>query len=257
MRRKVWAIVATVMIVFAATGANAQKAKGSTPNGRPFVALQAQIDALETRLTVVEESIGTLDARWQEAEARLESHAGSLQALVEADAALQELMSALRAQIEALETRLASLEGDVAGLSSSTSELAALKAQLEALKLEVNQKQAAIVQSCAPGSSIRQVNATGAVACEVDDASTGGGAAAPIVLADYSTENVTVNPGASKSQPVFCPSGYKAISGGYFKGTAGEVILDAPDGNGWRVALVNPATSPATLLRVFVRCIVS
>jgi chaperonin cofactor prefoldin len=257
MRRKVWACSVVVMILLAAAGTSAQKAKGGTPNGSPFVALQTQIDALETRMTVVEESIGTLDARWQEAEARLDTHAGSLQALVEADAALQELMSALRAQIEALETRLATLEDDVSGLSSATSELAALKAQLEALKLEVNEKQAAIVQSCAPGSSIRQVTATGTVACEVDDASTGGGAAAPIVLADYSSENVMVNPGGSKSQPVFCPSGYKAISGGYVKGTAGEVIIDAPDGNGWRVALVNPPTSPAaTLLRVFVRCIV-
>ena len=259
MRRKVWACSVVVMILLAVAGTSAQNAKGSTPNGRPFVALQTQIDALETRMTVVEESIDTLDARWQEAEARLDTHAGSLQALVEADAALQELMSALRAQIEALEIRLATLEGDVAGLSSATSELAALKAQLEALKLEVNEKQAAIVQSCAPGSSIRQVDATGAVACEVDDVSTGGGAAASIVLADYSSENVMVNlnPGASKSQPVFCPSGYKAISGGYLKGTAGEVILDAPDGNGWRVALVNPAASPAAiLLRVFVRCIV-
>ena len=255
MRRKVWAFSAAAIILLAATGASAQKAKGNTPNGTPFVALQTQIDALETRMTAVEESITTLDARWQEAEARLDSQAGSLQALVEADRALQELMSALRARIEALETRLDTLEGDVAELSSMTNELAALTAQLEALKLEVNEKQAAIVQSCAPGSSIRQVTATGKVACEVDDASAGVGAAAPLVLTDYSTDNVTVNPGTSKSLPVFCPSGYKAISGGYFKGTPGELILDAPDGNGWRAALINPTASSVTLLRVFVRCI--
>ena len=62
-------------------------------------------------MTIVEESVGTLDARWHEAEARLDSQAGSLQALVEADRALQELMSALRAQIAELELRLATLEG--------------------------------------------------------------------------------------------------------------------------------------------------
>ena len=255
MRRKVSAFSAVVLILLTATGASAQKANGSTPNGKPFVALQQQIDDLDARVTTVEESIGTLDARWQAAEARLDSLAGSLQALVEADRALQELMAALRARIDELETRVSTLEGDVADLSSTLSELAALRAQLEALRLEVNEKQAAIVQSCAPGSSIRQVSATGTVACEVDDVSTGGGAAAPIVLSDFSTDNFIVNAGGTKSQPMFCPSGYKAISGGYIKGPAGEITVDAPEGNGWRAALVNPATNGQTFLRVVVRCI--
>src|SRR5687768_11514382 len=127
MRRKVWACSTVVMMLLAATGTSAQKAKGSTPNGRPFVALQAQIDTLADQVqqiqadaTARDAAIAEFDARWRDAEARLDEHADSLQALVEADAALQELMSALRAEIEALETRLATLEGDVAGLSSAT-----------------------------------------------------------------------------------------------------------------------------------------
>jgi uncharacterized coiled-coil protein SlyX len=255
MRRKVWAFSTAAIILLAATGASAQNARSSTPNGRPFVALQTQIDELETRTTAVEESIATLDARWQEAEARLDSQAGSLQALVDADRALQELMSELRGRIEALETRLDTVEDDLAELSATTNELATLKAQLEALKLEVNEKQAAIVGSCAPGSSIRQVNTTGTVACEVDDVSAGGGAAPALVLNDYTTENVVVSPGATKSLSAFCPSGYKAISGGYIKGMAGEITVNAPDGNGWRAAIMNNSTTSSTLLRTVVRCI--
>lgn len=234
MRPKVCAFSVVLLILCAGLSVTAQSGKsstqqGSTPNGRPFVALQGQIDSLETRMAIVEVSIADLDAQWQEAEARLEEQGGTLQALIEADRALQELMSALQEQ------------GDT------------FQAQLEVLALELSEKQAAILQSCAPGSSIRQVSSDGTVSCELDDASAGG--AAPIVLSDFDTGNLLVGPGATLSKRMVCPSPYRAISGGYVKGTAGHVIVDVPDGNGWRVGLVNPtATASNTFLRVFVRC---
>lgn len=204
----------------AAAGTSAQKGNGSTPNGRPFVALQTQIDSYS-------QSIEELEARWQEAEARLDEQGQTLQALVEADRALQELISALQD------------DGD------------AYAAQLETLKLELNEKQAAIIGSCAPGSSIRQISPTGTVACEPDD--TGAGGSLSFTTTDYATGNLTVLAGANRVAPLFCPSGYRALSGGYTKGLAGEVTANIPDGNGWRVTLVNNTTTDS-FVRVFVRC---
>lgn len=227
MRQQVRAFAAAAMIVLAVTSAQAQKGK-TVPNGQPFQALQAQIDALETRVDGVEESIAALDARWRDAEARLDEQAGSLRALLDADAALQALVTALR--------------------RDST----AHAAELEALRLELNEKQAAIVQACAPGTSIRQVDPSGTVQCEVDDAETGGGA--PIAIADFDSDNVSVAAGGSRSVQKFCPSGYRAVSGGYIKPAAATVSIDSPDGNGWRVVFQNP-TAAAVVVRVVVRCI--
>jgi hypothetical protein len=228
MRRKVWAFSAAVVIVLAASAPGAQNPRSDTPNGKPFVALQTQIDALDARMTAVETSVEMLDANWRDAEARLDALGAGLQELIEADRALQELISALQRQGEDFE------------------------GQLAALRLEVSQKQAAISQACAPGSSIRQVNVTGTVVCEVDDAGTGGG---PIVISDFSTDNLTVAAGGTRSAPVFCPSGYRALSGGYIKGTPGEVTVDVPDGNGWRVAVVNQ-TATSSFVRTVVRCLI-
>jgi hypothetical protein len=228
MRPKVRALAAAAMIVFAVSGASAQKNK-TVPNGKPFQALQTQIDALESRVDGVEDSIGTLDARWRETEARLDEQAGSLRALLDADEALQALVRALR------------------------QDSAAHAAELEALRLELNEKQALIIQACAPGSSIRQVDASGTVQCDVDDEGTGGGGA-PIAIADFDSDNQSVPALGSKSVQKFCPSGYRAISGGYIKPVAATVSIDSPDGNGWRVVFQNP-TAAALTVRVVVRCI--
>ena len=238
MRGKVWAFSATVLIVLAATDASAQKSKGSTPNGKPFVALQAQIDALEAQVASVEASIDALDAQWREAEARLDEQDATLQELIEADRALQELISALQEKAGTLETRL--------------EDLAVVEAQLAALELEVDEKQAAIIQSCAPGSSIRQISSTGTVACEPDDAGAGGGIT--FTTTDFSTLNLNVAANSNRVATMFCPSGYRALSGGYTKGTLGTVTADIPDGNGWRVTVVNPSLIDPTFVRVFVRC---
>lgn len=189
MRPKVRAFAAGVLIVFAVSSASAQTNKTVTPGGKPFQALQAQIDALETRVDGVEDSIATLDARWREAEARLDEQAGSLQALLDADEALQALVRALR------------------------QDSAAHAAELEALRLDLNEKQALIIQACAPGSSTRQVDASGTVQCEVDNEGTAGGGA-PISIADFDSDNVSVAAGGTRSVQKFCPSGYRAITGG-------------------------------------------
>ena len=227
MRPRVRAFSAAAFIFLAATSANAQKNK-ELPNGKPFQALQAEIDALESRVDDVEDSIETLDARWRDAEARLDEQAGNLRALLDADEALQRLIRALRRDSNAH------------------------AAELEALRLELNAKQAAIIQACAPGSSIRQVDETGTVECEVDDAGTGGGA--PIAIADYDSDITSVPAGGTKSVHKLCPSPYRAISGGYIKPAAVNVSIDVPEANGWRVVFQNP-TAGALMVRVIVRCI--
>ena len=229
MRRRM-PVCAVVVMLMAATAAHAQTNKGSAPNGKPFQALQTQIDALDARLTATETSIADLEAAWQAADTRFEEQGGTLQSLIEADRALQELIDALKDQ------------GDEA------------RAQIEALTLELGEKQAAILQACSPGSSIRQVNADGTVACEIDDASTGGGSVS-FVTTDFSTANLTVIAGGTRVATLFCPSGYHAVSGGYIKGAPAIVMIDIPDGNGWRVSVSNPSATD-TFVRVFVRCVV-
>lgn len=294
MRRTVGAVCAVLMVMLAGARVTAAQ-NGSTPNGRPFLALQAQVDTLtrqidqlrgdnmrqdelisalgaavlllEARMATAEATIEEiqahdafmdqwieeLDGRWRAAETRLTAQADDIQRLYDADRALHELLTALNLEIDDLETRLASLGGQVSSLSSALeSRLAAVNATLAGLQTAVNSKQAAITQACLPGSSIRQINAaTGAVSCEVDDASSGG--IGRLAGSDFMDSFRFVPPGGSATSSAFCPTGQTATGGGFNTNLPGMIYLSAPATNGWTAAAQNPTTTTG-IVRAYTRC---
>jgi hypothetical protein len=232
---------------------------GTAPNGRPFTALQAQIDTfsdlgaavllLEARMATAEASledlaahdalldewVAQLDQRWRDAEARLDAQDDSLQLLIEADRALQEL-------IAAVELQTADQFGEV-------------NDQLDGLQAELDAKQAAILSACPSGSAIRQISSTGGITCEAVS-TTGGGSVGTLVTTHLSADSFTVvPPGDVGTSTIVCPSGYMSTGGGFHKSVAGEIFLDQPVTNGWRAAVMNTSTTDASV-RAFVRCAV-
>lgn len=273
MPRTAWVtFTAMSFLLIANSAVVAQNGRGAAadtrlPNGRPFTAVQQQIDNLQSQIDAVVVAVDANTASVDELGAvllALEVRVSRTDANVADLQAYQSIQDALIARLTArwddAEARLAQAEGDVRLLLQADQALQALIAALEldadadaatlaALQAEVANKQRAISQSCPAGSSIRQITSTGTVICEIDDAGSGG----TLLSMDLADSFRTANPGLTTSSQVYCPSGYIATGGGLHKDLAMDVYYSAPSGNGWQVAAQNPTTTPRSI-RAFVKC---
>jgi hypothetical protein len=177
-------------------------------NGKPFQAIQAQIDSLGNQIAAIHTQIAALDARIASVRDELEA-----------------LKSGLQIEVEGIADRIATLSGQLASL---TAQQIILSSQVTPL---TNFKNGIVGSPCAAGSSIRRINSDGTAVCEIDTGN------------DTTTLfNVVALPPAT-GQPVelFCPSGSRFINGGYTH-QSGIIISGAlPLGNGYSVAAFNGA----------------
>lgn len=118
MRKRSTAVAAVIaMVVVVATSTLAQNGKsttgqGSTPNGRPFQALQSQMAAIEQQLSALDAIEAQIDALARQ----VAENAASIEDLRTYDALLDARISSLGGAVLALETAMAGLEDDVQAL---------------------------------------------------------------------------------------------------------------------------------------------
>lgn len=204
--------------------------------------LAADVEAIEAREALMSRWLDALEQRWTAAEATLGDHAADIQRLVDADRALQEYAAALSREVDFAR----SLGGDALSAAS------AAQARLTDVEAELRLKQNMIRTACPVGSSIRQVDADGTVACEFDDA--GGGAGAVLGTADSWRSDVSLAPNSSTYAYAYCPSGYVSLGGGFSVPLGAQVFYNVPFlSYGWAIGVLNPQTATRSFDAV-VRC---
>jgi hypothetical protein len=217
--------------------------------------LRARVSAVESDAVALEaiarlhaELIAELSGRIEQIAARLDADGGNIQLLFERDQAKQALIVALQEQVSFLDGRISALE---TVSDDSSAQIALLQNQLQAatgdLQAQLNQKQARVADFCPPGSAIRQINADGTVACEVDD---GIGQLQYVTFSSMFPVAPNTAGGGTKS----CPTGY-VMTGGGFSGVLPSVpvVRSEPVNNSWQVTVANGA-APA-FVTVSVRCL--
>jgi predicted nucleic acid-binding Zn-ribbon protein len=215
-------------------------------------AAENDVEALQAISRFHAELVGELMARLQQIDARLAADGHDIQLLFDRDQAKQTLIVVLQEQAVFLSARIAALE---AASTDHASEIALLQNQLNTvnadLQRQLDQKQERITEICPAGSSIRQVNANGTVACEHDDdTSLGVGQLQYVTFSSVFPVAPNTAGGGTKS----CPTGY-VMTGGGFSGLLPNVpvVRSEPVNNSWQVTVANGA-APA-FVTVSVRCV--
>ena len=177
-------------------------------NGKPFQAVQTQIDNLGSQIGAINTQIVALDTR-------ITSVQGELAAL----------KSGLQIEVDGLADRIATLSGQLASLTTQQIVLSSQVTQL------TNFKNGIVGSSCAPGSSIRRINSDGTTVCEIDTGN------------DSTTlfNVVTIPPATGQPVELFCPATSRFISGGYSHQFGISISAALPLGNGYSVQAFNSA----------------
>ena len=220
----------TLFTIIASSNASAAQPAYPGANGKPFKALQAQIDALSAATAEVLEQINE-----------------DLQYLQnQVDDATQRITD-LELYRDNLELRLAELESDVEAnadaISDLETELAQVNEDLAALTDEIDKKQDLITGFCPSGTSIRQVFPSGSVTCELDHD-------AQVITSYTATSSVSIAPNARAfiNSPT-CNTNYKASGGGFSQSWYDIQVTDSyPISNiQWRGYGWNRGSSTQTL----------
>ena len=198
----------TSFVIIASNGVSAAQPAYSGANGKPFQALQAQIDALSAATSEVLDQINE-----------------DLQDLQnQIDDATQRITN-LELSRDSMELRLAELESDVEAnanaISDLETEIAQVNADIATLKVEVDKKQDLITGYCPSGSSIREVSNTGLVTCEQDHD-------AQLITSYITSDSISIAAGARAniSSPV-CNANYSATGGGFSQSAFDIQMIDS------------------------------
>jgi ABC-type transporter Mla subunit MlaD len=234
----------------AQSGRGAAK-QNDVPNGKPFQQIQAQLDALDQRILAMQTQINGVEASLQAQIGAISSSYASLQrwidsvdaALASIDsrvdanhamiAALNEAVGSLQASLAAVQTELAGLQAGADANTAATLALQAQAAQLQTL-ITAHTTQIATLQgqvastneflatmvnaTCSAQQAIGDIGPSGSIMCMTPSA---GGV--ELLMTQFAWN---FGPNALRTFELFCPAGYRAVSGGY-DGAFGIAVVSA------------------------------
>jgi peptidoglycan hydrolase CwlO-like protein len=207
---------------------------------------EGDIAALQAADAFQDQLIQALDDRLTALEARVTANEGDIAALILADQTMQALIAAIQTQIGTLDARITANDGDIAALQA---DIMTLNNALSLVQSQLALKQDRVNGVCAPGSSIRVINADGSVVCEFDNVGAGTG-----TLQGLTVTAAQEIPGAGLAAGVLilsatCPSTYVATGGGYRFSIRSllitadprliQVDVTRPNGNAWEARAIN------------------
>lgn len=226
----------TSFVIITSTGASAAQPAYPGANGKPFLALQAQIDALSAATTEV---LNQINEDLQDLQNQI-------------DDATQRITD-LELSRDSIELRLAELESDVEAnadaISDLEAELAQVNGDIAVLKVEVDKKQDLITGYCPSGSSIRQVSGIGTVICELDHD-------AQLITSYITSNSVSIVPNAKVSlNSPNCNANYSATGGGFAQSGSDIQVTDSFPSSSiqWRGEGWNRGSETQTLV-IFAVC---
>lgn len=185
-------------------------------NGRPFQALQSQIDDLQSQVDTIDANIAGISAQ----------------------------ITALESDIANLQGQIAQNSGDVASLqsqvTSNTNSINALQALAASLQGQIIllqlTKQNVVTGLCVGGSAIRTILPGGGVVCEFD----AGESRTAVFSAEFSIAPGNVNIGSA-----VCPAGWLVTGGGHSTSTGSLIVIQSEPSapNIWFVRVYNPGST--------------
>lgn len=231
------AVQASALAFALATGALAQGKsttnQGSTPNGKPFTEIQAQLAQVNQQIQALQTQIASVESGLQ---AQINSIYASIAGLQTQINTVQDATAALQAQVTANESAIAALQAAVASLQSelsaaqaliagNTGDIQALQVQVSSLQtlIGAHQSQIASLQqqnaqtnqflanlasgTCQTGQAISDIGPNGIIQC-----SQAGGAGNLVSLTQYAYYPLQ---NGFNSASLSCPAGYTLTGGGY------------------------------------------
>ena len=235
--------------LLAQSGRGAAK-QNDMPNGQPFQQIQTQLDALDQRILAMQTKINGVEASLQAQVSAISSSYASLQGWIDSVdaalasinnrvdahqamiAALQEAVGSLQASLAAVQTELTGLQ---AGIDANTAAIVALQAQAAQLQALISGHTAQIATlqgqvmstneflatmqnaTCSAQQAIGDIGPSGAITCMTPSAGSE-------LLAKQLA--FSFGPNALRTLEVVCPTGYRAVSGGY-DGAWGITVVSA------------------------------
>lgn len=202
-QKNVYAVAVCLCFVLTSFSAYGKgEGKGSSPNGKPFIAIQEQIGEVQGSVASLQDQINSLVGRVDTMEDRVTADEEAILLLQTRNAELQD-------QLSALDEDNASIQAQI---TNNSNLIQVLEAEIERLEASLARKQNIVTGRCPDENQVlQQINPDGTVVCGYDDGS--GGASITGMSAYAIAENIL--PLLAGEALATCPAGWTAIGGGY------------------------------------------
>ncbi len=173
---------------------------GSTPNGKPFVYIKSQVEAINSKIDALVGKFDSLEQELHNTNAALMIMSGEIDSLSQDVSYLEGKANVDQETLDAVHYELQ--------LAKDT--YLTLQNRIESLEEEMAIKQHVVSGTCPNGYAIQAVNQDGSVSCQSVVTQSGSG-----LSFTRSSLLFKVEPHYQRSGIAYCPTGYEVMGGGF------------------------------------------
>ena len=181
-----------------------------------IIDLQAENSSLQTQIDANAADVGSLEAEISVLNSDILDLEQDIADLGDADGSMQAQIDDNEATITTLALAIDTLAGDLqATIDNNSALIAVMQQEIDSIQNSLDLYQLLVSGSCPAGQSIREIDASGSVVCEVDDATVAA------TLTQYRVHRFESTANGYARGTVTCPAG-SALTGGSFWGNFGN-----------------------------------